>query len=293
MSEKAMPSRRGQPPKMAGQVPTFNHGQLYHRRDEIHANFGGSRQSGISVSADCPAIFLFTGESGEQYGYKDDYDNAGVFSYTGEGQIGDMVFKAGNKAVRDHSFTGRALHLFQSLGKGKKQKYLGEFALSNYSIFLGPDREGNQRDVIVFHLMPVAVERPFAVDQVDDENELLSPQSLEGARQRALEACTGKAGGAGKVAVRTLFERSKAVRDYVLMRAAGVCEGCQNPAPFVDLRGAPYLEVHHTTRLSDGGLDHPQHVAALCPTCHRRVHFGQDGRVFNQSIIDKIKELEG
>ena len=277
-----------QQPKFAGQVPAFVVGQLYQRRDEIHANYGGSRQSGISASADSPAIFLFAGESGEQYGYRDGYDDAGVFSYTGEGQVGNMLFKAGNKAVRDHSLTGRALHLFKSLGKGKKQKYLGEFMLANYSIRRGPDRDGNERDVIVFHLVPALAEYTF--DNL--VSEVPAPASIEDARQRALAVCMGKAGSAGKIAVRTLFERSKAVRDYVLLRARSKCEGCENPAPFLSKQGVPFLEVHHTTRLSDGGLDHPRHVAALCPNCHRRIHFGQDGASFNQTVISRIQEME-
>ena len=52
-------------------------------------------------------------------------------------------------------------------------------------------------------------------------------------------------------------ERSAAVREYVLARSTGVCEGCGTPAPFVTAQGAPYLEPHHTRRLSDGGPDHP------------------------------------
>lgn len=283
--------RHAVPPRLAGQVPTFNVGQLYQRRDEIHANYGGSRQNGISTSGDCPAIFLFTGDSGEQYGYRDGYDDAGVFLYTGEGQTGDMVFKAGNKAVRDHSLNGRALHLFQSLGKGKKQKYLGEFALANYSIRRGPDREDHERDVIVFHLMPAAIGLPtYTLPDVEEKTP--TPVSIDDARQRALTACTGKVGSAGKTAVRSLYDRSKAVRDYVLLRAAGNCEACKSPASFRDKRGAPYLEVHHTTRLSDGGLDHPRHVAALCPGCHRRVHFGEDGHTYNQMVITRILALE-
>ena len=62
-----------------------------------------------------------------------------------------MVFKAGNRAVRDHAKDGRALHLFESLGK--KQRYMGEFVLANYSTRLGPDRNENTREVIIFHLI--------------------------------------------------------------------------------------------------------------------------------------------
>lgn len=292
MIKVAGTSKKSSLPKLAGLIPSFHVGQLYRRRDEIHSNYGGSRQGGISKSAHCMAIFLFTGDSGEQYGYRDGYDDAGVFSYSGEGQIGDMVFKVGNKAVRDHGLSGHALHLFKSLGKGKKQEYLGEFMLANYSTRRGLDREGRERNVIVFHLMPVLVE-PGAKDVSSVEESLPVPTSLDEARRLALEACAAHAGEAGVNAVRTLYRRSKAVRDYVLMRSIGVCEGCSKPAPFRDVKGDPYLEVHHTTRLSDGGLDHPEHVAALCPTCHRHVHYGEDGKSLNQMVMTRVLALEG
>jgi hypothetical protein len=50
-------------------VANFELGRTYNRRDDIHARFGGQRQGGISTPSGVPYIFLFTGESGEQYGY--------------------------------------------------------------------------------------------------------------------------------------------------------------------------------------------------------------------------------
>ncbi|MDY7081344.1 MAG: HNH endonuclease [Halobacteria archaeon] len=47
------------------------------------------------------------------------------------------------------------------------------------------------------------------------------------------------------------------------------------------------MEVHHLHRHSDGGVDHPDNVIALCPNCHRRVHYGKDGDSFNQKLIKK------
>ena len=41
------------------------------------------------------------------------------------------------------------------------------------------------------------------------------------------------------------FERSPAVRAFVLAQAHGVCELCGNPAPLVDDDGCEVLEVHH------------------------------------------------
>ena len=275
-------------PLRAGEIPQFIVGQDYKRREEIHLNYGGSRQSGISMSAACPAIFLFTGESGEQYGYRDDFDSADVFSYTGEGQVGDMEFKAGNRAIRDHASDGRALYLFRSLGKGRSQRYLGEFVMANYSIGRGPDRERKDRNIIVFHLLRVDSKQEAPAVATAPGAQL----TLTDARKRALEACAGGAGAAGTQAVRTVYERSKAVRDYVLLRAKGSCEACKAPAPFLGTDTQPYLEAHHTTRLSDGGVDHPRHVAALCPTCHREIHYGQYGTALNRKLISLLGQLE-
>jgi len=44
--------------------------------------------------------------------------------------------------------------------------------------------------------------------------------------------------------------------------------------------------------VSLGGPDHPAFVAALCPNCQRRVHFGEDGDEYNQSLAMKIRKGE-
>jgi 5-methylcytosine-specific restriction protein A len=91
---------------------------------------------------------------------------------------------------------------------------------------------------------------------------------------------------------RRTFERSVDLRVYVRRRADGLCEGCGSPAPFITARGHPYLEPHHTRRLSDGGPDDYHHVIALCPTCHRRVHHAADGESYNSEIRIKLRSLE-
>jgi hypothetical protein len=94
--------------------PDFEVGRTYRRRD-IHAGHGGQQQGGISTPQGRPYLLLFTG-TGEHYGYHDGWDKNGVFLYSGEGQIGDMKFTGGNKAIRDHSKNGKDLHLFEQLG---------------------------------------------------------------------------------------------------------------------------------------------------------------------------------
>jgi 5-methylcytosine-specific restriction protein A len=87
-------------------------------------------------------------------------------------------------------------------------------------------------------------------------------------------------------------ERSNAIKLYALKRANGTCEACQQSAPFVTADGRPFLEVHHLRRLSDGGPDHPQWVAAVCPNCHRRAHYGQDAAAFNKQLLRRVQMVE-
>jgi 5-methylcytosine-specific restriction enzyme A len=52
------------------------------------------------------------------------------------------------------------------------------------------------------------------------------------------------------------------------------------------------LEVHHIDRLSDGGLDAPNRVAAICPTCHRMVHHGANASEVNAELRSKVELIE-
>lgn len=275
------------------EAPRFVVGKIYDRWPDINVPYGGSRQSGISTSNQTKAIFLFTGDSGEQYGYRDAFDADGVFSYTGEGQIGDMQVTKGNLAITNHAQDGRALHVFESLGRGAGQKYVGEFTYVNHSFQQGPDREGNIRQIIVFHLVPVGKEADDASAEESEEIPLSAPtMDLVEARKRALSAFGANEGSGGKEAKKKLYVRSKAVKDYVLLRSRGECESCHEPAPFMRVDGSPYLEPHHTTRVSDGGLDHPRFVGAICPTCHREIHHGLDGKRRNAELTEYLAGIE-
>lgn len=74
----------------------------------------------------------------------------------------------------------------------------------------------------------------------------------------------------------TTYQRNPDVVAEILERANGICERCGAPAPFIRASdGTPYLEVHHKIRLADGGEDTVENAIALCPNCHRELHFGE------------------
>ncbi|MBA9071509.1 5-methylcytosine-specific restriction protein A [Methylobacterium sp. RAS18] len=201
-----------------------------------------------------------------------------------------MVFERGNRVIRDHLVDGKDLLVFQTRGR-EGVRFLGQFECAGYSIEAAPDREGNQRSAIVFELVPASADEP-----VHDEEHLVDEVELDvdlaGLCARALEAAQATPQVVGTAARRSLYRRSAAVRRYVLARAGGICESCNGPAPFITVQGEPYLEPHHTRRLSEGGPDDPRFVGAVCPSCHREIHHGLNGQARNKAFIEMIRRKE-
>lgn len=281
---------------MTALIPQFTEGKLY-KRTEIHDNFGGSRQSGISPSKKSPAIFIFSGKGGEQYGYKNHWSNDyKYYYYTGQGQVGDMDFTLGNKAIRDQMVDGRALYVFEEEpGPGGFYKYLGEMQYEGYEDKRGLDKEGNERRIIVFTLALIEVSTSPTEESAEVEELIVQnadDAGLSELRERAYAAVFPSQPDNRMVTI-ARHVRSQIVVAYALLRANGVCECCQTKAPFRRKNSRlPYLEVHHIDRLSDGGLDAPDRVAAICPNCHRNIHFGEDGAEINNQLRSRIKQLE-
>jgi 5-methylcytosine-specific restriction protein A len=183
------------------------------------------------------------------------------------------------------------LHLFESLGKGKKQRYLGQFLLKGSRIVQGPDKTGAIRDTIIFDLLPGGMLPSAGLNPVA----AISPKPVVAPTLAALRAAAIAASkaNAGKTTLpvppSVQQQRSDTVKDYVLMRPNGICECCGKPAPFLRKNNTPYLEAHHIERLSDDGIDHPQNMAAICPACHCEIHFGVNGDAVNSKLASKIK----
>ena len=117
-----------------------------------------------------------------------------------------------------------------------------------------------------------------------------SHEELRSLRDQALDDATDSPSkNIQNTSPRESYSRSEKIKQFALERADGTCEGCGKPAPFNRKTGGPYLEVHHVDELGEGGADHPDKVVALCPNCHRRVHYGRDGEEFNHSLIDRLE----
>ncbi len=278
--------------------PRIVPGQPYRRR-ALHAEYGGSYQSGISSSVRAPVVFLFTGESGLQHGYRDGWQDDSTYLYTGEGQSGDIIFTRGNRAIRDHRDDGRRLYLFsRETRRSGYVAFIGEMTYTGHRLIPAvPDRLGNPRTAIVFELAPTA-----SGEAVDPEPEQYDDQLPP---SDPLETQLSAFNHAGYVAEdaptylpapppqsRPDSRASRATRTFVLRRAKGHCEGCGLEAPFLRTDGSPYLEPHRVDLGSDQELTGPDLVVALCPNCHRRTHFGEDGQIYNEQLIARLTTVK-
>jgi hypothetical protein len=146
--------------------PIFRHGQIY-KRSSIHDLYGGNRQGGISPSAKNPYIFIFSLKTGHQHGYKDQWENSDIFSYSGEGQMGDMEFVRGNLALKDHLLNGKRVFLFTE-DKRSFVKFETELELIDFGYFEATDKSGNERRGIKFFF-----KKEGAILNYEKESELL------------------------------------------------------------------------------------------------------------------------
>ena len=88
------------------------------------------------------------------------------------------------------------------------------------------------------------------------------------------------------------FVRDAAVVAYILKNADGRCECCQGRAPFIKPDGIPFLEVHHLKRLASGGSDTISNAIAVCPNCHRELHYGARAGELVDNVYSRIDRLQ-
>ena len=103
---------------------------------------------------------------------------------------------------------------------------------------------------------------------------------IEQITEEYIQSVVSGSGGRRSV-TSSIFVRSAEVVKETRKRANGVCQYCNQPAPFPDKMGNPYLEVHHVIWLLRGGEDSSANTVALCPNCHTRIH-----------VLDEREDIE-
>jgi 5-methylcytosine-specific restriction protein A len=207
------------------------------------------------------------------------YENrwlGGMFHFTGIGTRGDQRLDFHpNQALLESQSKGKEVFLFEVFDRGR-YIYIGRVVLKGQPYAQKqPDIDGNPRRVWIFPLMLDEEDSGF---RVTHEIILKSHQK----KARMARRLTNKALVKRAVlttcrvgrrrAAWTAFEPNVFVAELALRRANGVCQLCEQTAPFRDKAGRHYLETHHVTWLSAGGEDTIENTVALCPNCHRKMH---------------------
>ena len=125
----------------------------------------------------------------------------------------------------------------------------------------------------------------------DQQTSVRSEEELQEKRGRYKNTPHGIKKPVSKAIEITQYARDPAVKAWVLSAAKDCCELCTAPAPFEDADGTPFLEVHHVRRLADGGSDTVSNTVALCPNCHRALHYSRDAKALAAVLYSQIQRL--
>ncbi|KKI90673.1 restriction endonuclease [Bacillus sp. SA1-12] len=201
-----------------------------------------------------------------------------VFHYTGMGLEGpqSLDYKQ-NKTLNNSNREGTTttLYLFEVFQKGQ-YIYQGEVYLADEPYTeTQPDKNGTPRKVYVFPLKLMdGQEKVLISKNAVESKEQIQEKEAKKLNDDELKKRTSYAPskpGSRNVTTNG-YERNAYVSEYAKRRANGICQLCEEPAPFKTKKGDPYLETHHIVWLANGGEDSIENTVALCANCHRKMH---------------------
>lgn len=238
---------------------------------ELKEIFKCSPQGGMRRSHLTQTLVLVTNHVESLY---EDKWVGDILHYTGMGRIGDQKLNTQNKTLAESNTNGVTVHLFEVF-KDTEYWYQGivkliEEPYQNVQL----DENGQNRSVWVF---PVKLTDPKASINIDTILETNSKNQKK-SKRASLAQLLAKAKAASRTEVGYRNTNTKywiRSQDIVVLAkrlADGICQLCNEHAPFNDQFGEPYLETHHIKWLANGGSDTPENTVALCPNCHKKMH---------------------
>ncbi|WP_342045941.1 HNH endonuclease [Bacillus sp. OTU530] len=239
--------------------------------DQLSSIFGCGTQGGMRRSHKTNTLIIISDPFKSLYEDKWDED---ILYYTGMGKIGPQDINSDqNKTLNESNTNGVDIFLFEVFSP-KKYRFMGQVELvavpfQEYQ----PDENGDLRTVWMF---PVKIKGDT---NTTPKKDLLAKEEKKEKEAEGLsyDELLKRARYAGKKPSKrntsaTAYERNAYVTEFAKRRANGVCELCEQKAPFKDKKEKPYLETHHIVWLSRGGDDTIENTVALCPNCHRKMH---------------------
>ncbi|PFI17576.1 HNH endonuclease [Bacillus cereus] len=249
-------------------------GEVY-ENSEITRRFKCGNMGGMRRSKKTNTLVLF---SDHTKGIYDDRWDKDILYYTGMGQEGHQTLEGNqNKNLYESNENGVGVYLFEAFQPGE-HIFMGQVRLVEEPFQeRQEDTQGKERKVWIFpiRILKDNVILPNNVVQSKQEKEQKEAKKLDyhELKERAKKA----APSSNKRYTKTeTYQRNEFVAELSKRRANGICELCEQKAPFEDKKGNPYLESHHVIWLSEGGKDTIYNTVGVCANCHRRLHILND-----------------
>ena len=251
-------------------------------------NMGGMRRSHATNT-----LVIITDHTKGLY---EDRWEGDILHYTGMGKNGDQDINfAQNRTLNESNINSVDVFLLEVV-KEREYTYLGPIDLCDTPYQEEQSGEdGRKRKVWVFPVkLKNTEETTLILKDLIERN--YSEKQMRARRLSTIEVKeraekTGTKNVGSRNAVVKAYERNPYVAEFAKRRANGVCELCQQPAPFLNKNGEPYLETHHIKWLANGGEDTIENTVALCPNCHRKMHTLSDSKD-EQKLIFTIKSQD-
>jgi 5-methylcytosine-specific restriction enzyme A len=267
-------------------------------RNEL-LDFVGSKQkqSGIiwgNKEHNC-VIITSGGRGGKSAGYGDLRNEDGSIFYIGQGESGDQdqgkfsnsLLVNGERTILFFSTREPNAEEVRQRGNYRKlYKFEGIFEVGSWDFYTPNEGKRANHKLLRFLLIPANSIYNIFDPKLPESPSKNSNTDLDILRSKINSSSTRPP--KGKLSPQEYYKRSKITYDYAILRANGICEKCELPAPFVNIQKIPFLEVHHIFKLSDDGPDIPENVAAICPNCHREAHYGINKEDIKSKLANKI-----
>ncbi|WP_338749822.1 HNH endonuclease [Bacillus sp. FJAT-52991] len=264
-------------------ISSLRSGQVIDNQ-QLASIFKCAPQGGMRRSLTTNSLVLVT--HADKTLYNDRWEGE-ILHYTGMGQSGDQSLEfQQNKTLNNSNHSDIKVYLFEVF-KEKEYTFHGEVKLiGDLYQELQDGADGASRKVWIFPIKVIDqnwhVPKSLIKETEEKKEKKLKRLSDQELLKRAKEG--SKKASTRKTSEGTVYIRNQYVKALSLRMARGICQLCDQPAPFKDKQNNPYLEVHHIEWLSRGGDDSIENTIALCPNCHKKMHVLDE-----KSDVNKLK----
>jgi hypothetical protein len=273
-------------------VLSFDVGEVYDRQKQIHGAVPqgqgrGNNSAGITKVEGRQCIFWNP--------FRQAYANEWVrepeeFIYSGEGSSGDMTETGGNADLLRHESTPSPVLVFYKIAPtGSRWRYLGEYLVIDHWYDTSPDVHGDLRRDIRFRFAAIQGKSVVLASlPAPMMKRALSPKEAEVWEALKRSPRFGEPDRLRRTAIHRDKRRSDPLKTtYAIARAlefGQACELCDQKPGWTTEQGLPHFQAHHL----DPDVDVVEGIAALCGTCHDRLHYDQNRVAVTSDLSAKI-----